>query len=120
MSCKTLECLLRTGSSSPELRGRMENLLARMQESPALDIELLRGADDFTQLYVNFCELSLGGEDTQETLGILRSLVQGELHKANQRVEKFDALSKIYAEGGRNDLAALIGENTKAGGYSTS
>lgn len=98
----------------------MENLLARMQESPALDIELLRGADDFTQLYVNFCELSLGGEDTQETLGILRSLVQGELHKANQRVEKFDALSKIYAEGGRNDLAALIGENTKAGGYSTS
>ncbi|KAJ7483358.1 hypothetical protein FB451DRAFT_105016 [Mycena latifolia] len=113
-SCKKLEYLLRTNSSSPTLRSRAGKLLESIQTSPALDLDLLEGVDNCTQLYLEFCALSLTGEDTREKMRNLRQLVNDELDKAIERVERFDSISKIYDEGGREDLAAILRANVKA------
>ncbi|KAJ6572989.1 hypothetical protein B0H10DRAFT_2105980 [Mycena sp. CBHHK59/15] len=115
-SCKKLEYLLRTGRSSPALRRRIETLLERIKNSPAMDeIDLVRKLDEFTQLHLEFCELSLTGQDTKATIRDLRELVQNELYKAKLRVEEFNSLSKLYyTEGGRHDLAVLMQENVRA------
>ncbi|KAJ7479649.1 hypothetical protein FB451DRAFT_1239481 [Mycena latifolia] len=112
-SCKKLEYLLRTGRSSPALRDRVVNLLESLKRSPAMDLDLLEGVDDFTRLYFEFCALSLTGQDTGGKIRELRQLVKGKLEKATHEMEKFDRVSKMYAEGGRQDLASIMQENAK-------
>jgi hypothetical protein len=88
---------LRTGRSSPTLRGRIENLLQNVQSSPALhQIEVLKGLEDFTQLYLKFCELALHGDDTETIIREMRQYVKDELKRSNQRAEEFNGFRKRY------------------------
>jgi hypothetical protein len=45
----------------------------------------------------------------------LRQLVKAELDKATDRVEEFERLNKTYVQGGREDIAAVMRKNAKAG-----
>ncbi|KAJ7869652.1 hypothetical protein B0H13DRAFT_2670024 [Mycena leptocephala] len=113
--CKRLDYLFRTGRSSPRNRARIEQLLANIKLSSALrDVELLRGRKDLTELYFKFCELTVLGESTGETIRALRRLVQEEIDLANLRLEQFDTVRKQYEDGGRHELASLMQNNVNA------
>ncbi|KAJ7461238.1 hypothetical protein FB451DRAFT_491076 [Mycena latifolia] len=113
-SCQKLHYLLRTGRSSSAVRNRTAAMLNRIESSPALDIDRLQSLDDFTELYLKFCELSLEGGETKEILRALRKLVEEESEKADKRVQEFEAMMKAYSERGRQNLAGLMAENAKA------
>jgi hypothetical protein len=89
-----------------------------MKMSAALKgIELLRDRKDLTKLYFEFCELTVLGEGTGETIRALRRLVQDEIRLANRRVDEFNTVRKQYEDGGRRDLASLMQDSAKAGEY---
>jgi hypothetical protein len=118
--CRQLDYLFRKGRDSPRNQARVEKLIANIKMSFALDdIDLLRGRENFLDLYFKFCELTLMGEDTAATIQKLRKLVKDELHWANRRVNEFNALRKHYEDGGRRDLIILMQENAKAGEHPT-
>ncbi|KAJ7479634.1 hypothetical protein FB451DRAFT_1365385 [Mycena latifolia] len=115
-SCKNLESLLwkdRSGST-PILPHRVEELLESIKMSPALDLDLLEGVEDFTEAYLAICAISLTGQDTKEKMRELHQLVTRELTKAIERLETFNSLFAKYTEGGRQDLAAVMQKNVKA------
>ncbi|KAJ7873942.1 hypothetical protein B0H13DRAFT_1894767 [Mycena leptocephala] len=114
--CQQLEYLFRTGRACPRNRARVEELLANIKMSYVLEeIEFRRGPENFSDLYVKFCELALVGGDAAATIRDLRKLVKDEVDQANRRVEEFNALRKHYEDGGRQDLVILMQENAKAG-----
>ncbi|KAJ7479642.1 hypothetical protein FB451DRAFT_1239464 [Mycena latifolia] len=115
-SCKNLESLLWTDRSgpTPSLQHRVEELLESIKTSPTLNLDLLEGMEDFTEGYLAFCAISLTGQDTKEKMRELRQLVNRELTKAIERLEKFNSLLTRYTEGGRQDLAAVMQKNVQA------
>ncbi|KAF7335297.1 hypothetical protein MSAN_02340400 [Mycena sanguinolenta] len=79
-----------------------------------LDVEFILGLDDFMSLYSSFRELSVAGQNTDETLCALQKMVENELCKASGRVKEFGAICDIYAKSGRATLAAFMKDNVKA------
>ncbi|KAJ7847431.1 hypothetical protein B0H13DRAFT_84516 [Mycena leptocephala] len=57
-SCKKLQYLLQTGRSTPAVREKLTELVEHIQKSLALcELDHLRDLDDFTPLYLRFCQL---------------------------------------------------------------
>jgi hypothetical protein len=116
--CKRLDYLLRTDHPCPRNWAQIVQLLGTIKLSSALkDVELLRDRKDLTELYFKFCELTVLGEDIEETIQALRRLVQDEIDLANCRIGEFNTVRKQYEDGGRHELASLMQNKVNAGEY---
>ncbi|KAJ6530143.1 hypothetical protein B0H19DRAFT_480285 [Mycena capillaripes] len=115
-SCNKLKYLLQTGRSTPTVRKRLTSLVNCVQECTAVELkelDFLRNQDDFTPLYLRFCELIAQQEDTTEILRDLRKMVKDELEKAKEQLEGYGALKRQYSQD-RQDLVAFFQDNVDA------
>ncbi|KAJ7909173.1 hypothetical protein B0H13DRAFT_2272950 [Mycena leptocephala] len=114
VSCKKLQYLLQTGRSTPAVREKLTGLVEHIQESPAMrELDCLRDLNDFTPLYLRFCELIAEDGDTTIIIRDLRRVAKDELEKSKERLEQFRALKRLYAQG-RRDLAVFFQDNVDA------
>ncbi|KAJ6530111.1 hypothetical protein B0H19DRAFT_479929 [Mycena capillaripes] len=113
-SCNKLKYLLQTGRSTPAVRKKLTSLVNHVQEYVSVkELDLLRKQDDFTPLYLRFCELIAQQEDTTEIVRDLRKMVKDELERAKEQLEGFGVLKGQYAQD-RQDLVAFFQDNVDA------